>query len=524
MKCRYCGKQLNQNKRYCSHCGFDSNAKDLNSILREIARLKKNDILEDGQSLLNLLADIAPALRKERNLLSYLIKVNGNKAILDAGKRGESDLQEAIQRTAMQISDEYYVDQSKAKEICVTFASAAFPDSKLEKLVCQGTLKEEEIVCPYCGCINKADNVTCSKCGGKINGEVAENPDSEANTEPGGTRDTAPGEDNSTGSVKPGGISTNGQAKKRIPLWAKIAGILVLSVILFMSLHIRNLCSGYPPVVSPTPTHITVSQSTSTPEHISTIIAEGKCGDQCIWDLSQDGVLTVSGTGRMEDYDFDNNAPWHDYKETIHTVVVNQGITRIGKDAFWNCNRLTRVVLPESLEEIAGTAFSSCRVLPEFEISSNNRYFCVVAGVLFSKDMTKLICYPGGKSATKYDVPNSVTEIGEYAFHGSRIIELVLPELLQIIGSSAFADTEIISIRIPSGVKTIPIMAFYECRPLKTVYIPQSVTKIDMLAFSHTGLMDIFYEGSQLQWDAIKIEKYSEDNIPSSTKIHCNSW
>ena len=106
----------------------------------------------------------------------------------------------------------------------------------------------------------------------------------------------------------------------------------------------------------------------------------------------------------------------------------------------------------------------------------------------------------------------------------SEMIELVLPELLQIIGSSAFAHTEISSIRIPSGVKTIPMMAFYECRLLKTVYIPQSVTKIDLLAFSHTGLMDIFYEGSQLQWVAIKIDSLAEDNIPSSTKIHCNSW
>ena len=502
MKCRFCGKELNQSGGYCPQCGFKVNANDFESILREIVRLKGEEILRDGKVLLSMLSDIAPALRKERNLLSYLIKVNGNKTILDAGKRGESDLQEAIQRTAMQISDEYSVDPSKAEEICVLFTAVAFPNADLKKPAHQKALKKTGKEFPPCGYDNESSDVTCSKYGGKMNGEETKNPASETNTQPGGRKNAAPGRDNSTENVKAGSIGTNGQAKKRMPLWVLIALVLLLARVLYLNFH----------------------------NPVYPVIAAGKCGDQCSWELSQDGVLTISGSGIMYDYDSNNNAPWNDYRETIHTVVVKNGITIISEGAFWSLDRLTKVVLPRSLVIIFSETFEGCVNLREFEISSINPYFRVKDGVLFSKDMTLLKFYPAGKTAAKYVVPNSVTLIGTRAFHSSRINEVVLPEHLTDILSSVFSHSEITSIRIPSGVKTIHMFAFEECRMLKTVYIPQSVTKISSEAFDETDLTDIFYEGSQTQWDEISIDYFlaagtiGTDGIPSSAKIHYNSW
>ena len=97
----------------------------------------------------------------------------------------------------------------------------------------------------------------------------------------------------------------------------------------------------------------------------------GANGDNVTWDLNNDGVLTISGTGAMADYSFEYPMPWEAYLEDITTVVVEDGVTAIGVFAFLNCTNLTSVTLPDTLTEIGMWAFFDCQSLPEIHLPAD---------------------------------------------------------------------------------------------------------------------------------------------------------
>ncbi len=101
----------------------------------------------------------------------------------------------------------------------------------------------------------------------------------------------------------------------------------------------------------------------------------GKCGENLVWEYS-DGILTISGEGKMYDYDEyyrykdnDNNTPWFDYKNEIYKVDIEEGITSIGDYAFYYCYSLRDIVIPDGVKSIGEYAFcNTCLrkiVLPE---------------------------------------------------------------------------------------------------------------------------------------------------------------
>lgn len=77
----------------------------------------------------------------------------------------------------------------------------------------------------------------------------------------------------------------------------------------------------------------------------------GTCGENLIWTLSSDGVLTISGDGEMMDYSMDEKAPWYEIRDQIISVVVDNGVTRIGNYGFNGHYSMTCVSLPESMNE-----------------------------------------------------------------------------------------------------------------------------------------------------------------------------
>ena len=100
--------------------------------------------------------------------------------------------------------------------------------------------------------------------------------------------------------------------------------------------------------------------TTRLPENEEGLIASGKCGDNLTWKLDADGVLTISGTGDMYDYEYNDNRaqPWNDFSDQIVKVIVEAGVTSIGEHAIFFMNSLITVELPTTLNRIGAMALS----------------------------------------------------------------------------------------------------------------------------------------------------------------------
>ena len=133
----------------------------------------------------------------------------------------------------------------------------------------------------------------------------------------------------------------------------------------------------------------------------------------------------------------------------MKAVTIPGSVSQIGVGAFFGCSELTEVTIPSSVTEIGVGAFSSCSGLKSIEVESGNKNYCAAGGVLFTKDKTTLICYPGGRPEKSYTIPGSVTAIG----------------------FGAFLDcTGLTVVTIPSSVTTIGLGAFSGCTGLNAVY------------------------------------------------------
>ncbi len=208
-------------------------------------------------------------------------------------------------------------------------------------------------------------------------------------------------------------------------------------------------------------------------------VASGSCGKYLTWTLDADGVLTISGTGDMKNYDYESNVPWYNRRGEVRTVIISEGVTGIGRSAFYGCSGLTSLTIPASLTSIDVNAFSGSS-LTSFSVASGNPNYISEDGVLFSKDKTKLIKYPTAKQGA-YTIPASVTSIGSYAFYDcSGLTSLNIPSGVTILSYFAFAGCSgLTNVTIPEGVILIEDGAFHGCSGLKSLTIPTSVTHID---------------------------------------------
>ena len=207
--------------------------------------------------------------------------------------------------------------------------------------------------------------------------------------------------------------------------------------------------------------------------------ASGICGENLTWTLDAAGTLTVSGTGAMKDFGY-KGAPWYQSRDSIQAVVVENGVTTIGKYAFSACRSLSSITIPESVTTIGGSAFSYCSSLTSITLPQG---LTAIGRSAFSD------C----SSLTGITLPESVTAIGKYAFSACRSLSsITIPEGVTSIGDYAFDGcSSLSSITIPEGVTTIGRMAFFGCRSLSSITIPEGVTTIDIDAFYCSGLKDV---------------------------------
>ena len=179
----------------------------------------------------------------------------------------------------------------------------------------------------------------------------------------------------------------------------------------------------------------------------------------------------------------------------LKTLTLPNSITSIGEGAFTNNYELEIINLPDNYyayeEDGKGGAyfFYGCINIKRFIASRSNKHYSTVDGVLLSKDGKRLIRYPYGRQGS-YTIPNTVTSIAYKAFYKAEgLTSVTIPNSVKNIGDFAFDGSGITSLNIPNGVTNIGKYAFTRCLKLTSVNIPASVVNIGDFAFYHcTGL------------------------------------
>ena len=225
------------------------------------------------------------------------------------------------------------------------------------------------------------------------------------------------------------------------------------------TIEITNTAGGY------CLTTISIERSQSSdPQH------SGTCGPNLTWTL-QDSVLTISGTGNMNDYSL-NDSPWYSYRQSITSVTIGNSVTSIGRSAFYGCSGLRSVTIGNSVTSIGNNAFRGCSGLTSITIPNS------VTSIESST-------FSGCSGLTSITIPNSVTSIGDYAFYScSGLTSVTIPNSVTSIGGRAFSGcSSLTSVTIGNSVTSIGSSAFSYCSGLTSITIPNSVTSIGESAF-----------------------------------------
>lgn len=235
--------------------------------------------------------------------------------------------------------------------------------------------------------------------------------------------------------------------------------------------------------VEPAASAAAFSQLKSSGEPVVYGIAQsGTCGETATWELSDEGVLTISGSGAISDTGA-HDMPWKDLRNDITSIVIDEGITRIGNWVFHSCTEAISVSLPSTLKEIGEQSFLSCSKITQVMLPSGLK--SIGGGAFY-------YCY----SLTSLTIPGGVENFTD-AFGFSGLRTLVLEEGIDSVDDYAFCGCyDLKNVTLPSTVKRIGKYAFSNCSSLANLDIPADVTELGEAALSYTALSEFeFPEG-----------------------------
>lgn len=255
-----------------------------------------------------------------------------------------------------------------------------------------------------------------------------------------------------------------------------------------------ELTSEPTPTPEPTPAPTPTPEPTPAPK----VVAQGHAGSDVSWELTEDGHLSFTGTGAMDDYEDSEpvpGSPIHtDTGIPVTSISIGEGITRIGNFNFMFCDTLKEVSLPSTLTSLGNFAFSSCTSLETVEL------------------------------------PDSLTELGSAAFDGcTSLTHITIPGGVGTIQSHTFYDcTSLSEVTLMPGITQVDYWAFRSCTALTNIEMPEGVTTVSCDAFDQSGvtaltlpstievfepdgrwelnlsLTDIYYVGTREQYEAWK--------------------
>lgn len=248
---------------------------------------------------------------------------------------------------------------------------------------------------------------------------------------------------------------------------------------------------------------------------------------------SVDGVLFSKDMTRLVKYPAARDAAAYTVPEGVETiadgafensvnlqsVTLPEGLREIGTGAFRGCASLAAPILPESLTTLKREAFADCLLegvvtipaglaqlgqpnpadplnmmgecvfggsrVTAFSVAPDNPAYCSVDGVLFDKEMTRLVHYPAGSPRGAYNVPEGVTAVANEAFRNCRSLTRVsVPGSVKTVGRGAFEGCAALrEVRLAEGLQGVGDRAFYGCPVSADGVVPDSVTKIGRDAF-----------------------------------------
>ena len=262
--------------------------------------------------------------------------------------------------------------------------------------------------------------------------------------------------------------------------------------------------------------------------------SNGSCGDNTTWVLDDNGTLTISGTGTIESGDGDSPDHWYPYRENIKHVIVKDGVTSVGKEAFRYCNNLLSVKLPDSINSIGGWAFAYCNNLVELNIPNNVTridecafHSCVnLKSIIIPNGITtiKQGTFYNCRSVSSMIIPIGVTSIGDASLSCCySLTDITIPSSVLKIEEQAFQHNESLNnVKISEGVESIGHSAFENCKALTSITIPSTISYIGANAFNFTlELTDVYYNGTREQWNKISIGNNNENLLKAN--IHYNT-
>lgn len=159
------------------------------------------------------------------------------------------------------------------------------------------------------------------------------------------------------------------------------------------------------------------------------------------------------------------------YDENILTISLPEGVTEIGDNAFFDCEKMKYIYIGKDLQLLGKDAFKFCEALETINIDKDNAIYSTAEGVLYNKEMTKLLFLPPANTE-EYTVPETVTELAmNCAITNTKLRKLTISDNVETIGEGAFQTcTNLESVVIGSGVKEVGEDVFFMDENIKEIH------------------------------------------------------